>query len=79
MTHATPCTYRDLKDHLSAPARRVVEELVEDRCWCSDVLRRLVREEGFTDEEAYGYVREVLFRSAMELTDAEAVLPLRFQ
>ena len=76
MARGVPCSYRDLKAHLSAPARKVIEELIDDRRWPSEVLRRLVREDGFTDEEAYGYVREVLYRATMELTGAEAVLPL---
>jgi len=76
MARGVPCTYRELKTHLSAPARKVIEELIDDRRWPSEVLRRLVREEGCTDEEAYGYVREVLYRAAMELTGAEARLPL---
>jgi len=35
-----------------------------------DVLRRLVYDEGCEVSEAYGYVREVLSRSLMELTGA---------
>jgi hypothetical protein len=54
----------------------VIEELIDARQQPEDVLRRLVREEGCNDSEAYGYVREVLYRSAMELTGAEARLPL---
>jgi hypothetical protein len=69
-------TYHQLKGHLSPPARRVIEELIDARRSPEDVLRRLVREEGCDDNEAYGYVREVLFRSAMELTGAEARSPL---
>ncbi len=69
-------TYRELKGHLSAPARRVIEELIDSGCTPEDVLKRLVREEGCNDSQAYGYVREVLYRSAMELTGAEARLPL---
>jgi len=65
-------TYRELKINLSPPARRVIEELIDARRSPEDVLRRLVREEGCDDTEAYGYVREVLYRSAMELTGAEA-------
>ncbi len=67
-------TYRELKGHLSPPARRVIEELIDARQNPEDVLRRLVQEEGCNDSEAYGYVREVLYRSAMELTGAEARL-----
>jgi hypothetical protein len=76
---ATAATYEEMKGHLSAPARRVIEELIDDRRLPSEVLCRLVREEGCSDEEAYGYVREVLYRSTMELTGAEARLPLRLQ
>lgn len=76
MTLRSAATYRELKGHLSPPARRVIEELIDARQNPEDVLRRLVRDEGCNDSEAYGYVREVLFRSAMELTGAEARLPL---
>jgi hypothetical protein len=64
-----------LKGHLPAPARRVIEELIDGSRTPEDVLRRLVRDEGCNDSQAYGYVREVLYRSAMELTGAEARLP----
>ena len=75
MERAAHCRYEELKAHLSPPARRVIVELIDANCPPPEVLRRLVREEGCDDEEAYGYVREVLYQSTMEMTDSEAVLP----
>ena len=63
-------SYTELKEHLPAPARHVVEALMEANHDPEDVLRRLVYEEGCDVAEAYGYVREVLSRSLMELTGA---------
>ena len=62
-------------DSLDVEVRRVIEELIDSSRTPEDVLRRLVRDEGCNDSQAYGYVREVLYRSAMELTGAEARLP----
>jgi len=72
----THVRYTELKDHLPAPARRVVEGLMEAGQAPEDVLRRLVREEGCDLLEAYGYVREVLSRSLMELTGSSFATPV---
>jgi hypothetical protein len=66
----TQVSYRDLKEHLPAPACRVLESLIETNEAPEDVLKHLVRDEGCDLFEAYGYVREVLSRSLMELTGA---------
>jgi hypothetical protein len=66
----THVSYTELKEHLPAPARRVVEGFMEAGQAPEDVLRHLVFEEGCDLPEAYGYVREVLLRSLMELTGA---------
>jgi len=63
-------SYFELKDSLPAPARRVVEELIDANQAPEHVLQRLVCEEGCDIFEAYGYVREVLARSLMEMTGA---------
>ncbi|MGQ9732291.1 MAG: hypothetical protein ACUVX8_13595 [Candidatus Zipacnadales bacterium] len=69
--------YSNLKNNLSARARRVVEELVEMGLPPEDVLSRLVHEEGCDLHQAYGYVREVLWRSLLEMTNAPLHRPLR--
>ncbi len=63
--------YSALKDHLSPPARRVVEELIEERKLPPEVVARLVAEQQCPDAEAWGYVREVLWWALIELTGAE--------
>ncbi len=69
-------SYTEVKEHLPAPARRVVEGLIETGQAPEDVLRRLVFEEGCDLAEAYDYVREVLSRCLMELTGASFAPPL---
>jgi hypothetical protein len=66
----TVVSYAEMKDHLSAPAQSVVEAFMEAAQSPEDVLRHLVFDEGCDLPEAYGYVREVLSRSLMELTGA---------
>ena len=72
----TTVSYTEMKDHLPAPARSVVEAFMERSQAPEDVLRRLVFEEGCDIFEAYGYVREVLSRSLMELTGASFAPPV---
>ncbi|MBM3502091.1 MAG: hypothetical protein FJX74_25850 [Armatimonadetes bacterium] len=67
----TTVSYAEMKEHLPAPARTVVEAFMERSQAPEDVLRHLVRDEGCDVFEAYGYVREVLSRSLMELTGAD--------
>jgi len=69
-------SYYELKDNLPAPARRVVEAFKETNQAPEDILRHLVYDEGCDIYEAYGYVREVLSRSLMELTGAGFRLPI---
>ena len=68
--------YRDVKEHLSRPARRVIEELIDARRDPEEVLRRVATEELFSDSAAYAYVREVLYRSLLELTGGSVCSPL---
>ncbi|MBM3475266.1 MAG: hypothetical protein FJX75_18550 [Armatimonadetes bacterium] len=75
MRHHT-VSYHELKDHLPAPARHVVEALMETDQALEDILRHLVYDEGCDLNEAYGYVREVLSRSLMELTGTGFRVPI---
>lgn len=70
--------YRDVKEHLSPPARRVIEELIDARRDPEEVLRRVATEELLGDSAAYAYVREVLYRSLLELTGAGVRSPLLY-
>jgi len=65
-------SYRALKDHLSWPERRVLEELVEERKLPCEVASRLVLEQHWQGESVYSYIREVLWRSLLAMTGAEA-------
>ncbi len=67
--------YAELKTNLSAPARRVIEELIDAGHAPEDVLRRVAREL-HNEPAAYAYVREVLYRSLIELTGAPVHVPL---
>jgi hypothetical protein len=54
----------------------VIVELIETREAPEDVLRRVARE--LHDEPAaYAYVREVLYRSLIEITRADVRAPLQ--
>ena len=70
--------YHELKDGLPAPARRVIEELVEVGRSPEEVLGRLVDEEGRDIYEAFGYVREVLSWALMEMTGSDFLSPLAY-
>ncbi|HJN15582.1 MAG TPA: hypothetical protein QGH10_08835 [Armatimonadota bacterium] len=75
MVQGGQVTYAELKSNLPAPARQVIEDLIDARLAPEDVLRRIARE--FQDETAaYAYVREVLYRSLIELTGANVRAPL---
>jgi len=69
-------SYIELKDNLPAPARRVVEAFMETDQDPEDILRHLVYHEGCDIYEAYGYVREVLARSLMEMTGTGFRVPV---
>ena len=78
MARGITTSYSSLKSHLPAPARRVVEELLEAGLAPEEVLIRLAHDEGCDIYQAYGYVREVLWRSLMEMTDAPLITPLTY-
>jgi hypothetical protein len=71
-------SYREAKAHLPAPARRVVEELVEVGESPEHVARRLVTEEGCELWEAHDYMRAALAQALMEMTGADFRFPLEY-
>jgi len=67
-----PNAYSALKDRLSWPERRVLEELVEEHKLPCEVASRLVLEQHWQSDAVYSYIREILWRSLLEMAGAEA-------